>query len=55
MKVLLCKNFISTYSFVCENNLFSCFTDIKERQPKNLIKNISKTFNIKTSFLNGNI
>ena len=40
--------------FVCENNLFSCFTDIKERQPKNLIKNISKTFNIKTSFLNGN-
>ena len=40
--------------FVCENNLFSCFTNIEERQPKNLIKNISKTFEIKTSFLNGN-
>lgn len=40
--------------FVCENNLFSCFTNIKERQPKNLIKKISKSFDIKTSFLNGN-
>jgi len=40
--------------FVCENNLFSCFTDITERQPKKLIKNISKSFNIKTHYLNGN-
>ena len=40
--------------FVCENNLFSCFTNIVERQPKNLIKKISKSFDIKTHFLNGN-
>ena len=40
--------------FVCENNLFSCFTNIKERQPKNLIKKISKSFDIKTHFMNGN-
>ena len=40
--------------FVCENNLFSCFTNINERQPKNLIKKISKSFGMKTHFLNGN-
>ena len=40
--------------FVCENNLFSCFTNINERQPKNLIKKISKAFDIKTHFINGN-
>ena len=40
--------------FVCENNLFSCFTNIDERQPKNLIKKISKSFDIKTHFMNGN-
>ncbi len=40
--------------FVCENNLFSCFTDIKERQPKNLIKKISRSFDIKTHYLDGN-
>jgi pyruvate dehydrogenase E1 component alpha subunit len=40
--------------FICENNLFSCFTNIKERQPDNLIKNISKSFGIRTHFLNGN-
>ena len=40
--------------FVCENNSFSCFTNIKERQPKGLIEKISKAFNIKTHFLNGN-
>lgn len=40
--------------FVCENNKFSCFTKIEERQPKNLIKNIAKSFSIKTHYLNGN-
>lgn len=40
--------------FVCENNLFSCFTNIKDRQPKNLIKKISKSFDMKTHFIKGN-
>lgn len=40
--------------FVCENNLFSCFTNIKERQPKNLIRKISKSFDIKTHIMEGN-
>lgn len=40
--------------FVCENNLFSCFTNINERQPKNLLKKISKCFDIKTHYLDGN-
>lgn len=40
--------------FVCENNFYSCFTNINERQPKNLLKNIAKTFDIKTHFLDGN-
>lgn len=40
--------------FVCENNFFSCFTNIFERQPKNLLKNIAKTFNIKTHYMDGN-
>ena len=40
--------------FVCENNFFSCFTNISERQPKNLLKNISKAFDIKTHYINGN-
>ena len=36
--------------FVCENNLFSCFTNINERQPKNLIKKISKIIWYENSF-----
>jgi len=40
--------------FVCENNFFSCFTNIFERQPKNLLKNISKAFSIKTHYMDGN-
>lgn len=40
--------------FVCENNFFSCFTNINERQPINLIKKISKSFDIKTHNIDGN-
>ena len=40
--------------FICENNFFSCFTNINERQPVNLINKISKSFNIKTHYIDGN-
>ncbi len=39
--------------FVCENNNYSCYTNLKERQPKNLLKKIGLPFDIKTTHLSG--
>jgi pyruvate dehydrogenase E1 component alpha subunit len=40
--------------FVCENNNYSCYTGLNQRQPKNLIKKIGNSYNIKTKNLEGN-
>ena len=40
--------------FVCENNLYSIMTHIKERQPKNFIYNIKKLFKIPFEKCDGN-
>jgi TPP-dependent pyruvate/acetoin dehydrogenase alpha subunit len=40
--------------FVCENNNYSCYTGLNQRQPKNLIKKIGSSYNIKTKNLAGN-
>lgn len=39
--------------FVCENNNYSCYTNLKERQPKNLLKKIGIPFNVKTTIADG--
>ena len=39
--------------FVCENNNYSCYTNLNERQPKNLLKKIGLPFDIKTTRLSG--
>jgi TPP-dependent pyruvate/acetoin dehydrogenase alpha subunit len=40
--------------FVCENNLYSIMTHIKERQPKNFIRNINKLYQIPFVECDGN-
>lgn len=40
--------------FVCENNLYSIMTHIKERQPKNFISKINKLYNIPFAQCDGN-
>lgn len=39
--------------FVCENNNYSCYTNLNERQPKGLLKKIGIPFNLKTTIANG--
>ena len=39
--------------FVCENNNYSCYTNLDERQPKNFLKKIGSSYNIKTNILSG--
>lgn len=40
--------------FYCENNLFSCFTHIKERQPKRDLKAMARGHGIRSSTFDGN-
>ena len=39
--------------FVCENNNYSCYTNLEERQPKDFLEKIGNSFNIKTNRLSG--
>jgi pyruvate dehydrogenase E1 component alpha subunit len=51
-------NFASLHNlpilFVCENNRYSCFTDIKERQPSEDLTRLAKCHNIESLKINGN-
>lgn len=53
-----CANFASIHKlpliFVCENNLFSCFTNIKQRQINDDFSRYAKAFNIPYLRLDGN-
>ena len=40
--------------FVCENNQYSCFTNINDRQPSNDLTRLAKCHNIKSLRMNGN-
>lgn len=40
--------------FYCENNLFSCFTDIKDRQPKRDLSVMARGHGIRSSCYDGN-
>ena len=40
--------------FVCENNRFSCFTTIEDRQPSEDFTRLAKCHNIKSQKLDGN-
>ena len=40
--------------FVCENNKYSCFTKINERQPSEDITRLAKCHNISNLRMNGN-
>lgn len=40
--------------FVCENNRFSCFTDIKDRQPSEDLRRLAKCHRIRNSKIDGN-
>jgi len=53
-----CANFASLMSlpviFVCENNLFSCFTHISQRQPARDLEKLAQSHLIETFRANGN-
>lgn len=53
-----CANFASLMSlpvlFVCENNMFSCYTHISERQPVRDLRNLAQAHSIETFHSNGN-
>ena len=40
--------------FVCENNKYSCFTNINDRQPSDDLTRLAKCHNIKSLRMNGN-
>jgi len=51
-------NFASLHNlpiiFVCENNMFSCFTHLSERQPSKDLTRLAKCHNIKSLNMSGN-
>ena len=51
-------NFASLHNlpilFVCENNRYSCFTDVSERQPSEDLTRLAKSHNIESIKMNGN-
>ena len=51
-------NFASLHNlpilFVCENNRYSCFTDLSERQPSEDLTRLAKSHNIESIKMNGN-
>jgi pyruvate dehydrogenase E1 component alpha subunit len=53
-----CANFASLMSlpvlFVCENNMFSCYTHISERQPVRDLRSLAQAHSIETFHSNGN-
>ena len=51
-------NFASLYNlpviFICENNLYSCYTKLEERQPKRPISKLGQAHKVKTFITDGN-